>query len=321
MFLKKFSLVPLMVVLISAIGVRTEIVAPQSISPISIYFSPENDHILRETLEDKLGIVKIYEKEHLHEFIDGNPNPFVIYIHETKFNEIEPIMLQSLYDQGNVIVALAAPISYLDNIIVLSQDMPEHKLTDLNQTTQIDSFEKQPIVASAYFALGVGDKDSEGYYMFTDFFDGIETIHTVATQMFLVSSENNEKDNEIHPFASSGVWADSTGGQLYGTSWTSKSGSIFYGNVYSHYLSDTPFFQVAQITTFNNCGSWHPISSAYKKDTYTSSPTQITGITMGSTQCGTLFVTQGTHESQRIPSSSTYVSGATSASCTGSSNC
>ncbi len=259
------------------------------------------------------------EKEQLYRFINEHPQLLAVYIHETKFNEVEPAMLQSLYDQGNVIVALEAPISYLDIVIELPPNMPEHGLTDLSWL--IDDVGEQTIVASAYFALGVGNEASEGYYVFSDFFDGIKSVHTVVAQMFLVNSTTAEREDVVYPLANSGVWTDSTGGQLYGTSWTSKSGSTFYGNVYSDYLSDTPYFQVAQVKTYNNCGYWHQISSAYKKDTYISGATQITGVTMGSTQCGTYFETQGTHESQRNPSSSTYVSGATSASCTGYSNC
>jgi len=327
MFLgRKFLIILMLIMLMVAVGVHageevSQSDLSQSVYGISVYFAPDDDNLLTDDVEKELGIVRIHEKELLHRFINEHPDPLAVYIHEAKFNEVEPAIFQSLYEQGNVIVALGAPISYLDMVIELPPHMPEHGLTDLNRAVHIDDFGEQTIVASAYFSLGAGNEESEGYYVFSDFFDEIKSVHTIVTQMFLVNSTIAEKEDMPSPLATAGVWTDSTGGQLFGHSWTSKSGSFFYGNVYSDYLTDTPYFQVAQVKTYNNCGYWHQISSAYKKDTYASGATQITGIMMGSTQCGTYFETQGMHESQRNPSSSTYVSGTTSASCTGYSNC
>ncbi|VAW33338.1 hypothetical protein MNBD_CHLOROFLEXI01-5378 [hydrothermal vent metagenome] len=193
-------------------------------------------------------------------------------------------------------------------------------MSDLDQNNQV--------IISVYQSLTDSKQGTRGYRMLSDYFQSLDDVPTLlnllADKQILsepsvsTSLKLDLKVPSAPLMSPAGVWTDSTGGQLYGWAYTSSNGGFYWGNGYTDYLTSASYFQTLRVRTYNDCGYWHQISdSNVITEYYKSGATQVT-VLLGSNQCGSLFQTVSNHSSQRYPSVSTYVSGTTSATCTGS---
>jgi hypothetical protein len=287
----------------------------------AVYLAPSsNQFTFPRTLMARSNIRLVSTTAQLEKWLQANPNTKIIYIHSMLLSEVTPAFLQGEYDKGHLIVAVNAPISSLASRIVMAPDLfdPAGLMPDIGHSNTPSS----GILISVYQSLSDPGKGIRGYLMLSDVFYDVNSVPYLLSQMVdrTPSVTEPSSDSPIGPLASAGVWTDSTGGQLYGHTYTSKSGGNYWGHGYTDYVTAVPYFQTLRVKTFNNCGYWHQISdSNIISQSYPSGPTETSQL-MGSTQCGSSFKAESTHESQRYPSYSTYISGTTDKSCTGA-NC
>jgi hypothetical protein len=286
----------------------------------AVYLAASSDLSFSRALIARSNIQLVSTTTQLEQWLQLEPNTKIIYIHSDLLPEVTPTFLQDKYDKGYIIVAVNVPLSSLASKIVIAPDLfdPAELMPDI-ETSGADS---SSILISVYQSLSDTEKGIRGFLMVSDLLHDASSVPYLLSQLVdqTPSVTKASSGSLVGPLASSGVWTDSTGGQLFGQTYTSKSGGNYWGHGYTDYVTAAPYFQTLRVKTYNNCGNWHQISdSGIISQSYPSGPTETTQL-MGSSQCGTLFQAVSTHESQRYPSYSTYVSGTTDKSCTGT-NC